>query len=243
MVQVPGGAFLRGSPAAVGLVDEHPPRTIDLDPFWIDVTEVTQADYARCVAARGCPPVRCSRWLAADPTLPVSCVDWEQANAYCAWAHKRLPTEAEWEKAARGTDGRLYPWGNAVPTCELARYYGCGTAKPDPVGSHPKGVSPYGALDMAGNVWEWVADWYDDAYYSKAPDKNPPGPDQGEQKIVRGGAFKYGPRELLSASRTFDNPGVHYEHVGVRCAAATPPEATTTSDAGLPDASPPDAGR
>jgi formylglycine-generating enzyme required for sulfatase activity len=218
MQDVPAGSFLRGSAAGVGLEDEHPQRTIELSGFAIDKTEVTQADYAKCVAANACTAVTCERAFTREDAKPVVCVTWQQAKSYCAWAGKRLPTEAEWEKAARGTDGRSYPWGNDKPTCEHARYYSCGKGEPDPVGSHPKGASPYGALDMAGNVWEWVEDWHDAGYYATCPAKDPPGPTQGTKKVVRGGAFKYGADELLSAGRTFDKPTVTYEHVDFRCA-------------------------
>ena len=221
MVGVPAGPFLRGSPSSIGLEDEHPQRTIVLSAFAIDRTEVTQGDYARCVAARGCTPNACDRQYVHDDHHPVVCVTWDQARAYCGWAGKRLPTEAEWEKAARGTDGRRYPWGNDPPTCERARYFGCGDGA-DAVGAHPTGASPYGALDMAGNVWEWVADWHDDTYWTTSPSKGPPGPSQGTLKVVRGGAFKYGPDQLSSAGRTFDKPTVTYEHVGFRCAKSLP---------------------
>jgi len=218
MVDVPAGPFFRGSADGVGLEDEHPRRTIELSAFAIDKTEVTQADYAKCVTAGTCSAITCSRNAAQGDTKPVVCATWQQAKTFCGWVGKRLPTEAEWEKAARGTDGRLYPWGNDAPTCDHARYYGCGKGEPDDVGSHPKGASPYGALDMAGNVWEWVEDWHDDGYYASCPAKDPPGPATGTTKVVRGGAFKYGKDELLTAERTFDKPTVTYEHVGFRCA-------------------------
>ncbi|NUP12683.1 MAG: SUMF1/EgtB/PvdO family nonheme iron enzyme [Polyangiaceae bacterium] len=224
MVEVSAGPFLRGSVPGVGLEDEHPQRTIELSAFYIDRTEVTQADYARCVDAGKCKAPVCKKdrandWdPAARATHPVVCIEWEEARGYCAFAGKRLPTEAEWEKAARGTDGRFYPWGNDAPTCERANYYECGKKGTVPVGSYPSGASPFGAHDMAGNVWEWTADFHMAEYYVASPAKDPEGPSAGESKIVRGGAFKYGASELLSAGRTFDDPTVHFEHVGVRCA-------------------------
>ena len=224
MVLVAAGSFLRGSPPGVGLEDEHPQRTIELGAFYIDRTEVRQSDFARCVTAGACPAPHCKddRPTDWDPTKraehPVVCIDWASAQAYCQWAHKRLPTEAEWEKAARGSDGRLYPWGNEAPTCERANYQECGRKDTLPAGSLPKGASPFGALDMAGNVWEWVADWHLSSYYVASPAKNPEGPFSGEARVVRGGAFKYGATELSSAGRTYDEPTIHYEHVGVRCA-------------------------
>jgi len=119
---------------------------------------------------------------------PVVCVSWFGAQAYSQWAWRRLPSEAEWEKAARGTDGRRYPWGNQAPNPELLNFNG-NMGGTTPVGSFPLGASPYGALDMAGNVWEWVADWYDAGYYRVAPQRNPPGPSTGVGHVQRGGAW------------------------------------------------------
>jgi eukaryotic-like serine/threonine-protein kinase len=159
LLYVPEGEFLMGSadsdPDATP--QEKPQHTVSLDAFWIDQTEVTGAMYARCVAGGKCKP----RWCLSGPEFdqhPAVCVDWFNAKAYCEWAGRRLPTEAEWEKAARGTDDRLYPWGNEPATCELAVMNdgsgnGCGGGSASTrVGSKPKGASPYGALDMAGNV-------------------------------------------------------------------------------------------
>ncbi|MFH2009188.1 MAG: SUMF1/EgtB/PvdO family nonheme iron enzyme [bacterium] len=222
MVRVFEGWFLRGSPPGVGLEDERPQRKIWLSAFDIDRTETTVAQYDRCVKAGACAAPRCvsaKQQPERRPRHPVVCVPWKQAAAYCAWTGKRLPTEAEWEKAARGRSGRLYPWGNAAPSCELASYSGC--KKPSstlPVGSLPKGKSVYGALDMAGNVWEWVADWHHKAYYTTSPQRNPPGPFLGIKKVVRGGAFSYAADELNAHGRTFDTPDKAYNHVGIRCA-------------------------
>jgi len=166
MVYVPAGEFEMGS--ADGSNDEKPEHRVYLDAFWIDKTEVTNAQYQRCVMAGACK----ESWYANDANSagdaqPVVGVEHYMAEAYCEWVGARLPTEAEWEKAARGTDGRSYPWGNEEATCEYAVMKdgsgnGCGEDKTWPVGNKPLGASPYGALDMAGNVWEWVADWYDD---------------------------------------------------------------------------------
>jgi formylglycine-generating enzyme required for sulfatase activity len=217
MVLVPAGEFLLGSPESIGLEDEHPQRRIVLDAFAIDRTEVTVAAYQACEAAKICDAPRCKKKSHEPETRadhPVVCVTWEQARRYCEWAGKRLPTEAEWEKAARG--GR-FPWGAAEPTCELARFSGCGEGT-SPVGSANKGASPFGALDMAGNVWEWVGDWHHGDYYAIAPEKNPPGPWSGTKKVVRGGAHSYAPSSLESHGRTFDVPTNAFDHVGFRCA-------------------------
>jgi len=220
MVRVPEGWFLLGSPPSVGLEDEHPQRKVWLDDFDIDTTEVALADYQRCVAAGACVAPSCSdedHHAETRADHPVVCIPWEQAVAYCSWAHKRLPTEAEWEKAARGGDGRRFPWGATEPSCELANFHGCGGST-HAVGSNTAGKSPYGALDMAGNVWEWVADWHHSEYYAILPERNPPGPWSGEKKVVRGGSFSYGASELEAHGRTYDLPTIAYEHVGVRCA-------------------------
>lgn len=224
MALIAGGPFLRGSLPGVGLDDEHPQRSIVLATFFIDRTEVRQRDYAECVTAGACPAPRCNadRAIDWDPAArgahPVVCIGWEEARAYCTFRGKRLPTEAEWEKAARGADGRPYPWGSAAPTCERANYEDCDHHDTLAVGSLPAGATPEGVFDLAGNVWEWVADWHMADYYDASAARDPEGPFQGEKKVVRGGAFPYGADDLLSAGRTFDLPEQHFEHVGVRCA-------------------------
>jgi eukaryotic-like serine/threonine-protein kinase len=228
MVLVPAGKFVRGSLPGIGTGDEHPRREIELSAFFIDRTEVTQRAYAKCVDDGVCAVPECKdRYTDWKPGLrgdhPVTCVDWNAADKFCRWAKKRLPTEAEWEKAARGTDARLYPWGNDPPSCDKANYVECDRKDTVAVGSLTAGASPYGALDMAGNVWEWVADWHAVDYYEKGPDKDPQGPADGKQKIVRGGAYIYSETELLSAGRTFDDPKVRFDHVGVRCARSQEP--------------------
>ncbi len=230
MVRVAAGAFKRGSPAGVGLEDERPQREINLATFDIDRTEVTAAAYKKCVAAGQCTAPACESDKSDNPETrpnhPVVCVPWAHAKKYCEWAGKRLPTEAEWEKAARGTDGRRYPWGSDEPSCKLANYSGCSlsgkTKSTRAVGSLPGGASPYGALDMAGNVWEWVADWHHAEYYAICLADNPPGPHSGKYKVVRGGAYSYSDESLETHGRTYDKPTVTYEHVGFRCARSVP---------------------
>jgi len=156
MVYVPAGEFIMGSET---YADEKPQRTVTLDTFWIDSTEVTNAMYARCMESGACRATGKGRTtIAGYENYPVEVDNWEQAQAYCGWVGRRLPTEAEWEKAARGADGRTYPWGEEIG-CTQANYGGC-IGDPLPVGSYPDFASPYGALDMAGNLWEWVSDVY-----------------------------------------------------------------------------------
>jgi formylglycine-generating enzyme required for sulfatase activity len=214
-VRVPAGTFLMG---AEGDARDNPARVVYLDTFWIGQTEVTNAQYAECVASNVCTVPTNSHWN--DPTLadhPVTNVTWEQAQTYASWVGGRLPTEAEWEKAARGTDARPYPWGSEAPGAMHANL-NFTIGRTVPVGSYPQGASPYGALDMAGNVEEWVADRYDPNYYTVSPDSNPQGPDIGMLRVLRGGSFTFNLLNARSFVRGKISPDAKFDSVGFRVA-------------------------
>jgi formylglycine-generating enzyme required for sulfatase activity len=227
MVAIPAGPFTRGTIA--GGFDEQPVKQIHLDAFAIDKYEVTNHQHAAFVAAtnhrKAGPPSRYAKNMERmrGTNQPVVYVSWDDANAYCRWKGKRLPTEAEWEKAARGTDERIYPWGNDPPTAALA-VFGLkeGVDTISPVGNRDKGKSPYGVHDMAGNLYEWTMDWYDDQFYSKIPAINPRGPAEGSTKAQRGGSYTNTPYRLRSTFRTKGDPTEHEFNVGFRCAQDLP---------------------
>jgi len=216
MVYVPEGDFEMGSDHEF-LINAQPVHHVYLDAFWIDRTEVTNAMYALCVEAGECMNAAPNLYVDEFQNLPVVAVGWVNAYAYCEWAGRRLPSEAEWEKAARGTDARSYPWGEQTPNCELANYGSCNDHL-QPVGSYPAGVSPYGALDMAGNAWEWVNDWYYSNYYEESPFENPPGPLTGNVHMLRGGSYLSGSTVINSANREGSMRGSSEETTGFRCA-------------------------
>ncbi len=223
LVYVPSGDFLMGLDTSGAFSSERPQHKVSLDAFWIDQTEVTNKMYAACVEAAVCKPPK----LASSATresyfgnpdfadFPVDFVDWSDAKTYCDWAGRRLPTEAEWEKAARGTGGQILPWGENVD-CTVANYWeyerideasgayiknvGCASDTMR-VGSFPDGKSAYGALDMFGNVREWVTDWFDRAYYKNTPENNPLGPSKGSEGVIRGG---WGFIELIESTKDKD---------------------------------------
>jgi serine/threonine-protein kinase len=233
MVYVPSGSFTMGSQPHVVGPNEEPPHVVYLDDYWIDKYEVTNAQYRMCEQAGVCDaPSEVSSYTrgliygsSEYDDYPVTFVNWYQANKYCSWAGRHLPSEAEWEKAARGTDGRLYPWGNENPNRALLNFRG-DVDFTTQVGSYPAGASPYGAFDMAGNVWEWVNDWYKWDYYISSPSKNPPGPATGDDKVLRGGFWGDNSGWVSSVSRQRCNPENSFCYygfhgiLGFRCASS-----------------------
>jgi len=241
MVLIPAGEFQMGcDPAHNGGFEcpenELPAHPVTLADFWMDQTEVTNAKYALCVQDSACRPPRqpdshihADYW--DDPDFqgyPVVHVTWDDATAYCSWAGKRLPTEAEWEKAARGgLPGAAYPWGDNFDA-SMANFcdrncafenpnpnYNDGTAEIAPAGSYPPNA--YGLYDMAGNVWEWVIDWYDSDYYSRSPQEDPQGPASGIYRVLRGGGWNFDLYSLRAAERIGEQPTSHYPNSGFRC--------------------------
>jgi|GEM_PF-4484787 len=232
-VYVPAGEFKMGSDN--GDSDEKPVHTVYLDSYWIMQTEVTNAEYARCVDAGACRRPNNDRWNHSGySNHPVTHVSWDDAVVYAEWLSgetgrtMRLPTEAEWEKAARGIDGRIYPWGDDWDPA-LTNYCdrNCepswkdesgddGFARTAPVGSYPDGASPYGALDMAGNVWEWTADWYDSGYYANSSDRSPQGPESGSTRVLRGGSWHGLQTHVRCAVRYDSRPYSQLYDVGFR---------------------------
>ncbi len=227
MITIPAGEFLMGSPEGQGRPDEWPQRSVYLDAFEIDQVEVTNERYMRFVKATGhrpppdpfgTGPLQSIKGL---EQLPVVQTTWYDAKAYCTWAQKRLPTEAEWEKAARGTDGRLYPWGNDPPTPRRANFdrEWDDQRTLHAVGSLPEGDSPYGVKDMAGNAREWVADWYDADYYAQAPERNPQGPEKkGVVRSIRGGSWHSPENDIRAAARGRGGFALQTHGTGFRCA-------------------------
>ncbi len=241
MVYVPEGAFLMGtsdadmefygeffplrSPSRYD--NERPQREVFLDAFYIDQLEVTNSQYKKFLSETGYVPKRyLDRPPFNVPDLPAIVLEWEDAVTYTEWAGKRLPTEAEWEKASRGTDGRIWPWGSEWDGSKLSGNDGTGLEdgykETAPVGQFPQGASPFGALDMAGNIWEWVADWYEPDYYTHAPNRNPKGPETGDGHVLKGGGWAENLDFTRCANRLGGNPGSLLR--GFRCAMDPPGE-------------------
>ncbi len=240
MVYVPVGEFTMGSTQAQldwlsnqswcqdcapgRFNNELPEHIVYLDAYWIDKYEVTNGQYAQCVAAGACSePQETSSYTRSNyygdnnyAEYPVIWVNWHMANIYCQWAGGRLPTEAEWEKAARGTNGRIYPWGDGRPNPLLANY-NKNVGDTTKVGSYLDGESSYGATDMAGNVFEWVADWYDEAYYQTSPVNNPTGPTSGSGHVLRGGTWLTYEEYLRTSYRDSLDPDLTLKVIGFRC--------------------------
>ena len=235
MVLVPSGDFWMGCNEAADAScgqDEHPYHLVMLPAYEIDEQEATVAEYKACVDEGGCTEATTAPFgcLWSKPGVdghPVNCVDWYGAESYCGWMGKRLCTEAEWEKAARGVDGRLWPWGDLPATCALAvmkegTSLGCGIGSPWPAGLIEDGASPYGALDMAGNVAEWVADWYYGKYYASSPTVSPEGPGFGLYRVYRGGGYENTASKLRVSNREVLQADNLSPAVGIRCCRTFP---------------------
>jgi formylglycine-generating enzyme required for sulfatase activity len=228
MVIIPGGTFQMGSEQ---VDNAKPAHMITLNSFLIDRYEVTNAGYAKCVAAKKCQaPIDKSSSTRVDyysneqyASYPVVNVSWDDADAYCRWRSARLPTEAEWEKAARGgVDGKQFPWGDTTPVCTYdkpngAQIYNCPIKDTAAIASFPP--NHYNLFDMYGNVWEWVNDWYHVSYYNASLDNNPTGPGVGDFKVLRGNGW-FPPSELQIAYRYHADPRTRYNFIGFRCAAS-----------------------
>jgi formylglycine-generating enzyme required for sulfatase activity len=223
MVAVPGERFVMGNVGTYMLYDARPTHTVELSAFWIDQTEVTRAQYQRCVDAGACTPSVNMDSEYPSPAgdemekykdFPVTGVTWHQASGYCTWAGARLPTEAEWEYAARGPQSLTYPWGNDWDDTRLIvppRGWAL-----TPVGTSPAGISWCGALDMAGSIWEWVYDWY--APYPPDEQRDPQGASSGQEKVVRGGSWMNNSLKTRTDYREHGNPETQSQFIGFRCA-------------------------
>jgi formylglycine-generating enzyme required for sulfatase activity len=220
MVAIPESTFTMGCEPDGAIEceeDAASPHLVTLSAFDIDSTEVTQLDYWRCVSDGACS-APASFNPGDEPDLPVVLVSWQAALDFCAWTGKRLPTEAEWELVARGEAGATYPWGEDAPDCGLAHFSDCAPAARVPVSQPGGDTTPLGVRGMAGNVSEWVVDWYDPEYYAASPALDPGGPASGLERVVRGAAFNDGVDELPGWRREGDTPTEADDDTGIRCA-------------------------
>ncbi len=234
LVAVPGGPFTMGHGGS-----DNPEHTVTLSDFWVYQAKVTNQQYALCLKAGKCQaPDPVDDFTFNDVTHandPVVGVTYAQASDYCTFVHGRLPTEAEWEKTARGPDGNLYPWGSNAPVCDYLNFNNC-VGKITNVTTYPVGQSYYHALDTEGNVFEWVADWYDALYYKTGAGQDPVGPDKGQQRSVRSSSYKSKVEQIPASTRFFDGPKDHRRDLGFRCVVEDPtyfaPNCTAFSLAG-----------
>jgi len=220
LVAVPEGEFIMGNNGA-----ENPEHTVMLSDFWIYSTTVTNQQYKLCITLDKCSPPNTSDdngysnpARANDPVVGVS---YDQAADYCGFVNARLPTEAEWEKAARGPNGNIYPWGETTPSCDLLNFNNC-VGMTTNVVSYPSGASYYGGLEFAGNTFEWVADWYDPQYYNNSPTENPTGPDTGKTRSVRSSGYDSDSKEVTLSNRYFNDPEDYRQNLGFRCVVENP---------------------
>ncbi len=224
MIFIPEGSFEMGSKESnpCAHLDELPRHSVYLDGFWIDQNEVTNAQYRKCVDAGWCTLPICDYGESTYPeeTLedhPVGCVNWYEASIYCEWIGGQLPTEAQWEKAARGIDAREYPWGNDFNE-QLCNSSESAINGSTPAGQYsPEGDSPFGLADVSGNVWEWVMDWYDISYYASSPSANPTGPEAGENRAARGGSWYANYCSVRTTYRYYNTPHGRSPGMGFRC--------------------------
>lgn len=237
VVNVPAGEFTMGcNNADPACQTDNSVRKVYLDAYKIDKYKVTYRRYQECLDAGDCTPLfegsGCNAGMKWNSNHPVNCVNYQQAKTFCEFDKKQLPTEAQWAKAARGTDARKYPWGHELPSCDLAVINrktegsamgpGCGSGTTQPVGSKPKGASPYGVMDMAGNLFEWTADWYSESYHKTAERSNPKGPHSGEHKVLRGSSWLMRTDNgISSVIRSGYSPLGQGYVVGFRCASDT----------------------
>jgi hypothetical protein len=221
LIFIPSGESKMGDGSTVA-----PERSVTLDGFWIQQTKVTNRMFAQCASVGACttPTQEIGGPVYSNPEFanhPVVGVTWDQALAYCTWIQGRLPSEAEWEKAARGTDGSLYPWGNDEPACDVSNFGFC-TGRTSEVDAYVNGASAYGVFDLAGNVYEWVGDWYSETYYDEGPSLNPMGPQEGQYRAVRGSSFETDLEQMTSAVRHYGAQLYHSRDLGFRCVVPQP---------------------